>query len=81
MNGDFTQLGPETSRVLEPSSCQHCGIPKGVHGQRWTQQVGYHKWQRPTQLTILVRMILRQGHPHRWLPQDSRTEYRKWKTK
>lgn len=78
---DFTQLSAETSRSLEPSACQHCGVSKYWHFQRWTSGIGVHGWQRPTQITILVRMILRQGHPHRWLPDDGRTGYRKWKTK
>ena len=62
----------------EPYSCQHCGIPQYHHGQRWFRGVGVHGWQRPTQLTILVRMVMRKTDPNRWVPQDGRTAWRKW---
>lgn len=63
----------------DPFSCAHCGIDRRPHTQRWRGGVGWHQWQRPTQATILARMLMRRVDPSRWVNRDGRTGYRKWR--
>lgn len=45
--------------TVEPSGCQHCGIPERDHMQRWKPGPGWHQWTAPTQEQILARMQAR----------------------
>lgn len=40
---------------------EHCKIEKRNHGQRWTQQTGYHVWIAPTKEQIIKRLRQRYG--------------------
>jgi hypothetical protein len=42
-----------------PSACRHCGIGAREHLQRWTQGVGWHRHEPPTQEQIKQRMQAR----------------------
>lgn len=47
--------------MLTPSGCQHCGVERQEHFQRWTTGAGWHKWTAPTQAQILARMKARRA--------------------
>lgn len=44
-----------------PSGCQHCGLGKRLHFQRWTDAAGWHKFEPPTKEKIRERMRLKLG--------------------
>jgi hypothetical protein len=48
--------------VREPSACEHCGISRRAHMQRWRKGVGWHLWMMPSQSKIKARMIRRRKH-------------------
>ncbi|WP_328973531.1 hypothetical protein [Streptomyces sp. NBC_00239] len=45
--------------ITEPSACQHCGITRREHMQRWTTSAGWHQWTPPTTQQIKARMRAR----------------------
>jgi hypothetical protein len=47
------------SDCQEPSGCRWCGIGKRLHFNRWTESVGRHRYEPPTQEQILTRMKAR----------------------
>lgn len=47
--------------MLTPSGCQHCGVERHDHFQRWTTKAGWHKWTAPTQEQIKERMQARRA--------------------
>lgn len=47
--------------MLTPSGCQHCGVERHDHFQRWTTEARWHKWTPPTQEQILARMKARRA--------------------
>ena len=47
--------------VVEPSGCQHCGIPERRHYQQWKPPVGWHQHTAPTDPQILTRMKARRA--------------------
>lgn len=46
-----------------PFGCRWCGVDHSSHGQRWTEGVGVHEWEQPTQPMILDRMRTRREKP------------------
>lgn len=50
---------PTTVRLVEPSACRWCGIPRRQHMQQWKEPVGWHKWEHPTDGQIKQRMLAR----------------------
>lgn len=50
-----------TERIPNPMGCRHCGIDRGEHVDWYTQTVGWHKWEQPTQKQILARMLARRS--------------------
>lgn len=52
--------------MVEPYGCAECGELKGHHGSRYTPNVGYHVWIRPTDQHILARMRF-----NRWRRQQA----------
>lgn len=47
--------------TVEPSACTHCGVPRHDHFQRWSREVGWHKWTAPSQEQIKARMLARRA--------------------
>ncbi|GAA4946275.1 hypothetical protein HD597_006788 [Nonomuraea thailandensis] len=49
-----------TERVLaQPSGCRWCGLAQYDHFQRWSREVGFHRYAPPTQDQIKQRMKAR----------------------
>ncbi|TDB86286.1 hypothetical protein E1264_18510 [Actinomadura sp. KC216] len=44
-----------------PSGCRHCGLPERGHGQRWTEDAGWHTWTQPTDAQTKQRMLARRA--------------------
>lgn len=45
--------------TTEPGGCRWCGVPAREHYNRWTGEVGYHKWTAPTAGQLRGRMFAR----------------------
>ncbi|MCM8552663.1 hypothetical protein [Streptomyces sp. STCH 565 A] len=45
--------------LVEPSACTWCGIARRGHGRQFADAVGWHGWERPSDVQILARMKAR----------------------
>jgi hypothetical protein len=49
--------------MLVTGGCEHCGITRHSHGQRWAPGVSWHPYAQPTTATIEARMRAVRGLP------------------
>lgn len=52
---------PAAPALIAPGGCQHCGLPRHGHCQRWTRAAGWHGYTAPTDEQIKARMLARRA--------------------